>query len=64
MENKLIDYKGVWTLAEVRDGEIHPVSYELLAWGRGLADELGVDLSSVILGHNVKDKVGELGLLA
>jgi len=60
MENKLIDYKGVWTLAEVRDGEIHPVSYELLAWGRGLADELGVELSSVILGHNVKDKVGEL----
>ena len=60
MEKGLEDYKGVWTLGEVREGEIHPVSYELLAWGRGLADKLGVELSSIIIGHNVKDKVKEL----
>jgi len=60
MEKRLEDYKGVWTLGEVREGEIHPVSYELLAWGRGLADKLGVELSSIIIGHNVKDKVKEL----
>lgn len=60
MEKTLEDYKGVWTLGEVREGEIHPVSYELLAWGRGLADKLGVELSSIIIGHNVKDKVKEL----
>jgi electron transfer flavoprotein alpha subunit len=53
-------YKGVWVLGEVRDGQIHPVSYELLAWGRGLADKLSVDLSIVIIGSNIKDKVGEL----
>jgi electron transfer flavoprotein alpha subunit len=60
MEKRLEDYKGVWTLGEVREGAIHPVSYELLAWGRGLADKLGVELSSIIIGHNVKDKVKEL----
>jgi electron transfer flavoprotein alpha subunit len=60
MEKGLEDYKGVWTLGEVREGEIHPVSYELLAWGRDLADALGVELGSVILGHNIKDKAKEL----
>ncbi len=60
MEKKLEDYKGIWALSEVREGKIHPVSYELLAWGRGLADNLGVELSSVIIGHNIEDKVKEL----
>ncbi|MDR2175751.1 MAG: electron transfer flavoprotein subunit alpha/FixB family protein [Synergistaceae bacterium] len=39
----------VWTLAEVREGKLHSVSYELLAWGRTLADGLGVPLASVVL---------------
>ncbi len=60
MEKELGDYKGIWALGEVREGKIHPVSYELLAWGRGLADNLGVELSSVIIGHNIEDKVKEL----
>jgi len=60
MENRLEDYKGVWTLGEMREGEIHPVSYELLAWGKDLADKLGVELVSIIIGHDVKDKVDEL----
>jgi electron transfer flavoprotein alpha subunit len=60
MKNRLQEYKGIWTLGEMREGEIHPVSYELLAWGRGLADKLGVELASIIIGHNVKDKAKEL----
>jgi len=60
MENRLDDYKGIWTLGEMREGEIHPVSYELLAWGKDLADKLGVELGSIIIGHNVKDKAKEL----
>ena len=48
--------KAVWTLGEVRGGQVHPVSYELLAWGRGLADDLGVELVSVLLGSGLKDK--------
>ncbi len=50
---------GVWTLAEFRDGEINSVSYELLAWGRSLADALSVELSSVIVGY----EIGELDSL-
>ncbi|MDR1048514.1 MAG: electron transfer flavoprotein subunit alpha, partial [Synergistaceae bacterium] len=45
----------VWTLAEIRDGKIHSVSYELLAWGRGVADALGVPLASVVAGDALPD---------
>ncbi|GHS97717.1 electron transfer flavoprotein subunit alpha [Synergistales bacterium] len=40
----------VWTLAEIRDGKLHSVSYELLSWGRSLADSLKAPLVSVVLG--------------
>ena len=59
-ERDYSQYKGVWVLGEVREGKIHPVSSELLAWGRGLADKLLVDLSIVVIGSQVKSKVGEL----
>lgn len=32
-------WRGVWTLGESRGGEIGSVSFELLAWGRALADK-------------------------
>jgi len=54
------DYKGVWALGEMREGKMHPVSYELLAWGRDLADKLGVELASIIIGHGLKERVEEL----
>lgn len=60
METKPEDYQGVWTLGEVRNGEIHSVSHELLAWGRDLADKLEVELTSVVMGHGITDKVNEL----
>jgi electron transfer flavoprotein alpha subunit len=60
MNQTLDGHRGVWTLSEIRDGKIHPVSYELLAWGRDLADKLAVELSAVILGHRVMNQVREL----
>ena len=54
------EYRGVWTLAEVREGRVHPVSYELLAWGRNLADSLEVPLSAVLLGSNVAGQADDL----
>ena len=42
-------WKGIWTLAEVKDGQLHDVSFELLTWGRSLADDRGVRLCSIIL---------------
>jgi electron transfer flavoprotein alpha subunit len=54
------EYKGVWTVGEVRNGKISDVSYELLAWGRKLADDLGVELSSVVLGNGMLEELNEL----
>ncbi|MFH1146376.1 MAG: electron transfer flavoprotein subunit alpha [Pseudomonadota bacterium] len=55
------EYHGVSVFAEQRNGEIHSVSYELLGIGRCLANELGVDLSAVLLGHNVKELCRDFG---
>jgi electron transfer flavoprotein alpha subunit len=43
-------YKGVWVFAEQRKGAVASVAFELLGAGRRLAGELGVELSSVLLG--------------
>jgi electron transfer flavoprotein alpha subunit len=54
------DYKGVMVFAEQEDGKIHPVTFELLGKGRELADKLNVELSSVLLGHNIEKEAKEL----
>ena len=41
--------KDIWTLAEVKNGQLHEVSFELLTWGRSLADVRGAQLCSIIL---------------
>src|SRR5208283_2139184 len=55
----LAGYHGVWVFAEQRHGEIASVVYELLGAGRRLADELGTELSSVLLGAP-ESSAGEL----
>jgi len=52
----LSSYRGVWIFAEQREGEIMPVTYELLSIGRKLADTLEVDLSALLFGNNLKKK--------
>jgi electron transfer flavoprotein alpha subunit len=54
------NFQGVWTLGEQREGNISSVSYELLTWGRELADKRGTTLASVILGRNIKEKAESL----
>jgi electron transfer flavoprotein alpha subunit len=44
------DRGDVWVLGEERNGAVHQVSYELLAWGRRVADILGLLVGCVILG--------------
>ena len=54
---------AVWTVAEQEGGRLRPVSYELLTWGRQLADKLArnghgeggarTELCSVVLGEDV-----------
>lgn len=47
------DYRGVWVFIEHKDGQIAPVSLELLGAGRKLADKRGVPLAGVLIGENV-----------
>ena len=48
-------FKGVWVFCEQREGVIMSTSYQLLSEGRKLANDLGVELAGVVLGHNVKE---------
>jgi electron transfer flavoprotein alpha subunit len=54
------EYRGVWVVAESRDGAVHGVTYELLGKGRELADILGVALEAVLVGSGVADLAPEL----
>lgn len=54
------EFEGVWVFAEQNDGEIHPVSYELLEKGRELCEDLETELCSVLLtpnGENVEELI-------
>ncbi|MBM3303168.1 MAG: 4Fe-4S binding protein, partial [Deltaproteobacteria bacterium] len=44
------DRKGVWVLAEQRDGELHRVSLELLGKAQELASQVNQDVSALLLG--------------
>lgn len=44
----------VWIVAEICEGKLKDVSFELLARGRVLADALGVRLGSIVMGHKVE----------
>lgn len=46
--------KDVIILGETKGEKIHPVTYELLAWGKGLSERLNSNLSVVILGKNLE----------
>ncbi|HAS82900.1 MAG TPA: electron transfer flavoprotein subunit alpha [Verrucomicrobia bacterium] len=53
-------FKGVWVLAEQADGQLESITYELLGEGRKLANELGTELSAVLLGSNIGNKAQAL----
>ncbi|GHV79277.1 electron transfer flavoprotein subunit alpha [Spirochaetia bacterium] len=45
----------IWTIAEQYDGKLKNISFELLAWGRRLADQSKGKLVSVLIGNGVND---------
>jgi electron transfer flavoprotein alpha subunit len=53
--------QGVMTIAEQRDGEIRKISYEIVSEGRRLADALGQNVTTLLLGSNIKDKAATFG---
>ena len=53
--------QGVMTIAEQRDGDFRKISFEIVSEGRRLADSLGQDVTTLLLGSNIKDKASEFG---
>ena len=49
----MAEYSGVMVHAEVAEGKLAAMATELLGCGRGLADNLGEELSAVIIGSGV-----------
>ena len=54
-------FSGGWVFCEQRQGVMMPTTFELISEGRKLADELGVQLSGILLGDNVDGIAAELG---
>ena len=52
---------SVLAIAEQRDGEFRKVTYEAVSEGRRLADELGTELTAVVLGSGIEAAAGDLG---
>lgn len=53
--------KGVWFVAEQRDGALRKVSFECASTARKLADETGDEVCAVLLGSGVEGLAAELG---
>jgi len=54
------EYTGLWVFVEQRDGTPARVSLELLGKGRDLAEKLEVDVTAILIGHNVSEMAEEL----
>ncbi len=55
----MAEYRGVMIHAEVAEGKLATIATELLGCGRGLADNLGEELSAVIIGSGVSSLAQE-----
>ena len=55
------EYKGVWVFCEQRQGALMSTDFELISEARKLADELGCEVTGLLLGDNVEPIAKELG---
>lgn len=53
--------KGIWIVAEQRDGAFRKVTFEVASTARKLADGAGEEVCAVVLGSGVEGIAGELG---
>ncbi len=51
---------NIMVFCEQREGQVHPISFELLSKSREIADRLGFELSAVLLGENIIEATKEL----
>ena len=54
------EYKGVWVFCEQRQGALMSTDFELVSEARKLADELGCEVTGLLLGDNVEGIAKEL----
>lgn len=62
-EKVLIDkskWKGVAIYVDHIDGNIHPVTFELIGKARELADKVKQEVYCIFIGNNIKEKANEL----
>jgi electron transfer flavoprotein alpha subunit len=52
--------QDIWVVVETLRGEVLEISYTMLAAGRELVDELGGELTALLLGHNAQELVDTL----
>jgi electron transfer flavoprotein alpha subunit len=55
----MAEYKGVMTFCETEEGKLASISTELLGCGRKLADDLGQELSAVLVGSGISSLAKE-----
>jgi electron transfer flavoprotein alpha subunit len=53
-------YTDVLVFAEQLEGEVHPVTYELMGKGRELANKINQELHVILLGHDLMDQTDEI----
>ncbi len=53
--------KGVYVFVQQVDGVISGVSFELIGCGKRLANDLGTEVTAVVLGHNISALPAEMG---
>jgi electron transfer flavoprotein alpha subunit len=53
--------KGVWIVAEQRDGALRKISFELASTARKLADQTGDEVCAILLGSGIESLAAELG---
>ncbi len=53
------EYKGVMIYGEITEGKLSAIATELLGYGRKLADDLGQELSAVLVGSDISSLAQE-----
>ena len=55
------EYKGVFVFAQQVDGIVGGIAFELVGEGKKLANDLGVDVTAIRIGSDIKDQAERLG---
>jgi len=57
----VVSEKNVWVIAEHSEGQVEETGFEVLNWGRKLADDLNGQVIAIAVGSNSQELAGTLG---